>query len=32
VARLFTNQLLTRAQQVAHLLGLRVRHEARPVG
>ena len=29
-ARLLTNQLLTRAQQVAHLLGLRVRYEARP--
>jgi hypothetical protein len=30
VARLFTNQLFARAQQVAHFLGLRIRHEARP--
>ena len=30
VARLLTNQLLARAQQIAHLLGLCVRHEARP--
>src|ERR1019366_8246043 len=30
MARLLTNQLLTRAQQVAHLLRLCVRHEARP--
>ena len=30
VARLLTNQLFARAQQVAHLLGLRIRHEARP--
>jgi hypothetical protein len=30
VARLLTNQLLARAQQVAHLLGLRIRHKARP--
>jgi hypothetical protein len=30
VARLLTNQLLTRAQQVAHLLRLCVRHEACP--
>ena len=27
---IFTNQLLTCAQQVAHLLRLRIRHEARP--
>jgi hypothetical protein len=30
VARLLTNQLLARARQVAHLLGLRIRHKARP--
>ena len=30
MARLLTHQLLAGAQQVAHLLGLRIRHEARP--
>jgi hypothetical protein len=29
-ARLVTNQLLARAQQVAHLLGLGIRHKASP--